>query len=65
MATKDLETARKLTAARIGSFRVRELDQLLFKGSDVYRSRAFRQSQINRLIHRFEHKGCRRLDPLT
>ncbi|KAJ6076657.1 hypothetical protein N7499_008638 [Penicillium canescens] len=65
MATKDLETARKLTAARIGSFRVRELDQLLFEGSDVYGSRAFRQSHIDRLIHRFEHEGCRRLDPLT
>jgi hypothetical protein len=42
MATKDLETARKLTVARIGSFRVRELDQLLFEGSDIYGSRAFR-----------------------
>jgi len=38
MATKDLETARKLTAARIGSFRIRQLDQLLFDGIDIYRA---------------------------
>ncbi|KAJ5649435.1 uncharacterized protein N7484_003158 [Penicillium longicatenatum] len=54
--TKDLETAGKLGAARIGSFRFGELSQLSFEGSDIYRSRAFRQSQINRLIHRFEHE---------
>lgn len=65
MATKDLEISRQLLAARIGSYKVRGLDHILFEGSDVYGSRAFRQSRVDHLIHRFEHEGCRRFDPLT
>lgn len=65
MAVNNLETSRRLIAARIGSFKVHGLNQLLFEGNDVYGSQAFRESQVDRIIHRFEHEGCRRLDPLT
>lgn len=65
MEPNDLTTARQLKAAYLGCIKLRQLDQLFFEDIDVFGSRALTQSDIDCLLHRFEHEGCRRLDPLT
>ncbi|EKV12001.1 hypothetical protein PDIG_47160 [Penicillium digitatum PHI26] len=65
MTPDDLTIARQLSAAEIGSVKVHQLDQLLFDDVDIFGSRAFKQSNVDRLLHRFDYEGCRRLDPLT
>ncbi|KAL1885233.1 hypothetical protein Plec18167_001890, partial [Paecilomyces lecythidis] len=61
----DLDIARQLEGAIIGSIKVRELDRLEFEGLGVYGARSLSEGNIKRLLHRFEKEGCRRLDPLT
>lgn len=65
MASDDLTIARQLSAAEIGSVKIHQLNQLLFDDIDIFGSRAFRQSNVDRILHRFDYEGCRRLDPLT
>lgn len=65
MALNDLTVARQLEVAQLGCVKIEQLDQLLFEDIDVFGSRALEQSNIDRLLYRFEHEGCRRLDPLT
>jgi hypothetical protein len=65
MAPTELDIARQLDAASLGSVKVRELNRLVFEDIDVRGSRALNQSRVKNIIHRFNHEDCRRLDPLT
>jgi hypothetical protein len=65
MSHNDLEISRQLKAAHIGTVRIQQLHLLLWEDIDVYGSRAFKQSKVDDLVHRFNYEGCRRLDPLT
>lgn len=65
MAANDLRIARQLSAVEIGSVQIHQLDRLLFDDIDIFGSRGFKQCNIDRLLHRFDYEGCRRLDPLT
>lgn len=65
MDSTELDVALQLEAANLGSVKVRQLNQLVFEDIDVQGSRALNQSRIKNIIHRFEHEGCRRFDPLT
>ncbi|KAF3394009.1 hypothetical protein F1880_005513 [Penicillium rolfsii] len=65
MTFTPLDIVRQLNAASLGSVKVRELNQLVFEDIDVHGSRALNQSRVKNIIHRFNHEGCRRLDPLT
>ncbi|KAJ5602076.1 hypothetical protein N7510_011610, partial [Penicillium lagena] len=65
MKPSELDIARQLDAASLGSVKVRELNRLIFEDIDVRGSRALNQSHVKNIIHRFNHEGCRRLDPLT
>lgn len=65
MAVDDLQIARQLSAALIGSVRIQQLDQVIFEDIDILGSRALNVSKIDRLVHRFDYEGCRRGDPLT
>ncbi|CAI7656446.1 unnamed protein product [Penicillium crustosum] len=58
MASDDLTIARQLSAAEIGSVKIHQLSQLLFDDIDIFGSRAFRQSNVDRLLHRFDYEGC-------
>lgn len=65
MTVNDLTIARQLSAAEIGPVKLQQLDRLVFDDIDVFGSRGFQKSNIDRLVHRFDYEGCRRLDPLT
>lgn len=65
MAPSELDIAQQLDAAPLGSFKVQELDRLVFEDIDVRGSGALNHSRVKNIIHRFNHEGCRRLDPLT
>lgn len=65
MVPTELDIARQLDAASLGSVKVRELNRLVFEDIDVRGSRALNQSRVKNIIHRFNHEGCRRLDLLT
>ena len=65
MSANGLKVSQQLQAALIGSVRIQSFHQLFFDDIDVLGSRALKQSRLDQLVHRFEHEGCRRLDPLT
>jgi hypothetical protein len=65
MVPSELDIARQLDAASLGSVKVRELNRLVFEDIDVPGSRALNLTRVKNIIHRFNHEGCRRLDPLT
>lgn len=65
MAPTELDITRQLDTASLGSVKVRELNRLVFKDIDIRGSQALNQSRVKNLIHRFNHEGCRRLNPLT
>ncbi|KAB8256794.1 hypothetical protein BDV32DRAFT_152947 [Aspergillus pseudonomiae] len=63
--TKDLDIAHQVDNAILGSVKVRQLDQLLFEGLEVYGTKSLDQRNVRHLLHRFDKEGCRRMDPLT
>lgn len=65
MSFNDQDIATQLLTAYIGCVKIKQLDQLIFDEIDVFGARAFDEANIDRLIHRFENEGCRRLDPDT
>lgn len=62
---KDLEISHRLKAALIGAVKIRQLNSIVFEDFDTIGSRAYKQSDIDHLLHRFDYEGCRRLDPFT
>ncbi|PYH98844.1 hypothetical protein BO71DRAFT_457304, partial [Aspergillus ellipticus CBS 707.79] len=65
MTFNDQDIATQLLTAYIGCVKIKQLDQLVFEEIDIFGSRAFDETNIDRLIHRFDNEGCRRLDPDT
>ncbi|KAB8256767.1 hypothetical protein BDV32DRAFT_152923 [Aspergillus pseudonomiae] len=63
--TKDLDIAHQVNDAILGSVKLRQLDQLLFEGLEVYGTKSLDQRNVKHLLHRFGKEGCRRMDPLT
>ncbi|KAJ6008541.1 hypothetical protein N7540_012517 [Penicillium herquei] len=61
----DLNISRQISAALLGSVRVKNLDQLHFEDIDMLGSRAYDQTKTENLVRRFDLEGCRRSDPLT
>ncbi|KAJ6032531.1 hypothetical protein N7540_003263 [Penicillium herquei] len=62
---EDLNISNRISTAFLGSVRIQQLDQLIFDDIDTLGSRAYDPAKTDHLLHRFDHEGCRRLDPLT
>jgi hypothetical protein len=61
----DCTVAQNIDQAQFGCVKVRQLDQLLFEGTEVPSACYFDYGNIRCLIHQFDKEGCHCLNPAT